>query len=286
MSKVVISRTSICSPQVSSRSPTELDTTVTQTRAVVARMASPSRGTVAQVGGDSVEVDRAALLALGDLGEREPQHCAGSPLREAEAVAATIVTPDDRQFTDLTLAADAEPATALTSTQHHPFWDETTRRWTGASDLQVGDQVRAADGTFLTVQAVRNYETDPQEARNLSLADLHTYYVLAGTTPILVHNARPPRQRPDFNAIDDDGNAYPHSKFMRAGDTGEIKKYAEWGPNVNPRDSRSFDLIKRFDRFGPGHTNADGTVVPTPHINEADGSARPLEDWEKPMGCP
>ncbi|MFF3004818.1 RHS repeat-associated core domain-containing protein [Kitasatospora sp. NPDC057940] len=206
---------------------------------------------------------------------------------KAEAVAATIVTPDDRQFTDLTLAADAEPATALTSTQHHPFWDETTRRWTGASDLQVGDQVRAADGTFLTVQAVRNYETDPQEARNLSLADLHTYYVLAGATPILVHNARPPRQRPDPRAIDDAGNAYPHSMIVReGGDTGDVKKYSEWAPNTNPRDPRSFDLVKRFDRYGPAHTNADGTTVPTPHINEADGSARPLEDWEKPMGCP
>ncbi|WP_167364461.1 hypothetical protein [Streptomyces regalis] len=37
---------------------------------------------------------------------------------------------------------------------------------------------------------------------------------------------------------------------------------------------------------GPAHTNADGTTVSTPHINEADGSARPLDDWEKPNGCP
>ncbi len=73
---------------------------------------------------------------------------------------------------------------------------------------------------------------------------------------------------------------------MRDNATGEIKKFAEWTPNTNPRDPRSFDLAKRFDRFGPAHTNADGSVVPTPHINEADGSARALHDWEKPMGCP
>ncbi|MFJ9843005.1 polymorphic toxin-type HINT domain-containing protein [Kitasatospora sp. NPDC101155] len=106
----------------------------------------------------------------------------------AEPVTATIVTPDDRQFTDLTLAAEAKSPATITSTQHHPFWDETTQRWTNAADVRIGDQLRAADGTLLTVQATRNYETQPQEARNLSVADLHTYYVLAGATPVLVHN--------------------------------------------------------------------------------------------------
>ncbi|MFD0568312.1 polymorphic toxin-type HINT domain-containing protein [Kitasatospora gansuensis] len=109
----------------------------------------------------------------------------------AKQVTATITTPDDKEFTDLTLTSTAgprAPPVAITSTQHHPYWDITTQRWTDAADLNPGDHLRAADGTELTVRTVTNYDTRAQTAYNLTVADLHTYYVLAGTTPVLVHN--------------------------------------------------------------------------------------------------
>ncbi|WP_280665650.1 MULTISPECIES: polymorphic toxin-type HINT domain-containing protein [unclassified Kitasatospora] len=108
----------------------------------------------------------------------------------AEPVTHTITTPDDQEFTDLTLltAPDGKP-TVLTSTQHHPLWDVTTGRWTNASDVHPGDQLHTANGTTVTVQAIRNYHTEPRTAYNLTVAQLHTYYVLAGTTPVLVHNS-------------------------------------------------------------------------------------------------
>ncbi|MGW4897421.1 polymorphic toxin-type HINT domain-containing protein [Kitasatospora sp. NPDC004240] len=114
----------------------------------------------------------------------------------AKSVTDTILTPDDETFTDLTLAADesgggdAEAAapTVLTSTHHHPYWNSTTQRWTNAGELAVGNKLRSADGSTITVTATRTYHTTPQPAHNLTVADLHTYYVLAGTTPVLVHN--------------------------------------------------------------------------------------------------
>ncbi|WP_329562234.1 TreTu family toxin [Kitasatospora sp. NBC_01266] len=148
-------------------------------------------------------------LAVGDqVASADPQ----TGQTSAETVTQTIITPNDTQFTDLTFATDApavgqtpqaQPTVsqagaavatvptdgAITSTQHHPYWDATTKRWTDAADLQVGDKV--ASGTNLgtaTVLTIRNYQTAPRTAYNLSVADLHTYYVLAGTTPILVHN--------------------------------------------------------------------------------------------------
>ncbi|MFB7677595.1 RHS repeat-associated core domain-containing protein [Kitasatospora purpeofusca] len=110
----------------------------------------------------------------------------------AKPVTDTILTPDDTGFTDLTLVAGdgrgtAEPA-VLTSTYHHPYWDVTTQRWTNAGDLAVGDELRTADGGTATVAATRTYRTAPRPAHNLTVADLHTYYVLAGRTPVLVHN--------------------------------------------------------------------------------------------------
>ncbi|GAA1932908.1 polymorphic toxin-type HINT domain-containing protein [Kitasatospora viridis] len=109
----------------------------------------------------------------------------------SEPVLATIVTPNDQNFTDLTIQTPNAPtvdAATLTSTQHHPFWDITTQTWTDAGNLKRGDQVRAEDGQPADVLNVRNYHTAPHTAYNLTVDHLHTYYVLAGTTPVLVHN--------------------------------------------------------------------------------------------------
>ena len=131
-------------------------------------------------------------LKVGDTVE------ATDPLTEKSApkhVVAKIATPDDRDFTDLTIAPPAStPSTkpeGLTSTQHHPFWDATSHRWTDAADLLPGDQVGLPDGRTVTVQSVRNYQTSPRIAYDLTVADVHTYYVLAGETPVLVHNSDP-----------------------------------------------------------------------------------------------
>ncbi|MFJ4674075.1 polymorphic toxin-type HINT domain-containing protein [Kitasatospora purpeofusca] len=107
-----------------------------------------------------------------------------------KTVTDVITTPDDQDYTDLTLtsASGESPGSTLTTTWHHPFWNLTTGRWTEASQLQIGELLRTPDGTPVTVTAVRRYH---QQATtyNLTVADLHTYYVVAGNTPILVHNA-------------------------------------------------------------------------------------------------
>ncbi|WP_097238874.1 RHS repeat-associated core domain-containing protein [Streptomyces sp. 1331.2] len=110
-----------------------------------------------------------------------------------ERVTKTIITPDDKDFTDLqlTTAVEANPAavpSTITSTQHHPYWDVTTKRWTDAADLQAGHQLLTPAGDTVTVASVRNYHTDSTSAYNLTVSQLHTYYVLTGATPILVHN--------------------------------------------------------------------------------------------------
>ncbi|MER5862818.1 ricin-type beta-trefoil lectin domain protein [Kitasatospora sp. NPDC002040] len=111
----------------------------------------------------------------------------------AEQVTNTIVTPDDYEYTDLTLSAPqtdgtSQPDLHITSTQHHPYWNASTAHWTDAANLHPGDQVQTPDRTTLTVKSLTNYLTRPTTAYNLTVAHLHTYYVLAGTTPVLVHN--------------------------------------------------------------------------------------------------
>ncbi|MFC1416584.1 RHS repeat-associated core domain-containing protein [Streptacidiphilus sp. N8-3] len=106
---------------------------------------------------------------------------------EAEPVTAVIKTLTDTKFTDLTVHTAAGDR-FITSTQHHPYWDATTKHWTNAADLAVGDKLSVAGDTSATVTRVRDY-TSHIVTYNLTVAELHTYYVLAGTTPILVHNA-------------------------------------------------------------------------------------------------
>ncbi|MFD7173797.1 RHS repeat-associated core domain-containing protein [Streptomyces sp. NPDC059929] len=107
-----------------------------------------------------------------------------------EAITATITTPDDKDFTDLTLTNDANPRgppAKITSTHHHPYWSETRHQWIDAGELHPGEHLRQPDGSLLTIQTVRNYQYTVT-THNLTVNQLHTYYVLAGSTPVLVHN--------------------------------------------------------------------------------------------------
>ncbi|MEV4715051.1 polymorphic toxin-type HINT domain-containing protein [Micromonospora sp. NPDC049374] len=75
----------------------------------------------------------------------------------------------------------------LGTTDDHPFWNETDREWQAAHALDRGDRLTGPYGS-----AVVTAEISPSVwhalAYNLTVDDTHTYYVLAGNTPVLVHN--------------------------------------------------------------------------------------------------
>ncbi|MFF3598069.1 RHS repeat-associated core domain-containing protein [Kitasatospora indigofera] len=140
--------------------------------------------------------DRSSLpiedLKAGDLVEATNPVTGES---SANPVTATITTPDDQDFTNLALATPAQgPGQKageqnLTTTQHHPFWDATSQKWTEAADLQAGHRLSLADGRLAIITGIRNYHKDPTVAYDLTIENVHTYYVMAGNTPVLVHNA-------------------------------------------------------------------------------------------------
>ncbi|MGW1767936.1 polymorphic toxin-type HINT domain-containing protein [Streptomyces sp. NPDC002073] len=111
-------------------------------------------------------------------------------------VDATIYTPDDRDFTTITLDG-ADGGGTVTATGNHPFWSETTRTWTDAAALKAGEQLRISDDTTARIAGVRHWKT-LQGAYNLTVNSLHTYNVLAGSVPVLVHNASKPRDMPNY----------------------------------------------------------------------------------------
>ncbi|MFD0499431.1 MULTISPECIES: polymorphic toxin-type HINT domain-containing protein [Streptomyces violaceusniger group] len=108
---------------------------------------------------------------------------------EARPVVATIVTNDDKDFTDLTVKTGDRPASII-ATDTHPFWVTSEARWVDAGDVITGMQLRTDKGKTVTVTSVRHF-TKPQRTYDLTVSRIHTYYVLAGATPVLVHNSGP-----------------------------------------------------------------------------------------------
>ncbi|GAA2469664.1 SCP1.201-like deaminase [Streptomyces mauvecolor] len=98
-------------------------------------------------------------------------------------VTRTIHTPDDRNFTDVTLT----DGSTLTSTSHHPFWSDKDRGWKNAADLTDGDSLRTSEGKTTAVVNTRDWQ-GLSDAYDLTVDGVHTYYVSTGTTNVLVHN--------------------------------------------------------------------------------------------------
>ena len=104
-------------------------------------------------------------------------------------VVATIITKNDKDFTDITVKTGHGDASII-ATDHHPFWSTNQHKWIDAVDLHPGDRLRTPNGHTAEVAATRHYHKQ-QTTRNLTINGIHTYYVLADKTPVLVHNSGP-----------------------------------------------------------------------------------------------
>jgi hypothetical protein len=92
----------------------------------------------------------------------------------------------DDDLLDVVVLTDNGVETIHT-TEHHRFWNDTTRTWVDAKDLRNGDRLRTTDGDIVTVGSLK---TLPGSAPMLDLtADTdHTFYVALTATAVLVHN--------------------------------------------------------------------------------------------------
>jgi hypothetical protein len=98
-----------------------------------------------------------------------------------------IVTEDDKHFNELSIATE-DGVEQLTATHEHPFWSPSQEEWIEAGTLAPGMTLLTEDGDTVRVTGNRAYTQDAR-TYNLTVSDLHTYYVLAGQTPVLVHNS-------------------------------------------------------------------------------------------------
>jgi RHS repeat-associated protein len=108
----------------------------------------------------------------------------------ARTVTATITGEGEKHLVDVSVDNDGDGTAdgTVTATDDHPFWVSEPGEWRDAKDINVGDLLRTSAGTHVQVTAVAR-RTAVQRVHNLTVDDLHTYYVVAGSAPVLVHNA-------------------------------------------------------------------------------------------------
>ncbi|MFC6932242.1 polymorphic toxin-type HINT domain-containing protein [Actinomadura yumaensis] len=123
---------------------------------------------------------------------------------QAKPVLATITSKGDKNLVQISVDTDAprphwttgkEPKNSGTlirthktansgviiATDAHPFWVAgNLNTWVKATDLKPGMWLRTSAGTYVQVTETKHWSTRHQRVHNLTIADEHTYYVLAG----------------------------------------------------------------------------------------------------------
>ncbi|MGW6421023.1 polymorphic toxin-type HINT domain-containing protein, partial [Streptomyces sp. NPDC055055] len=99
----------------------------------------------------------------------------------------TIVTQDDKEFTELTVKT-AAGTSKIVATDTHPFWSVNLDQWVEAGDVLPGTALRTPKGEAVDVVAARHY-VKRQLTYDLTVHGIHTYYVSVGGEHVLVHNS-------------------------------------------------------------------------------------------------
>ena len=111
---------------------------------------------------------------------------------KAETVTAEIKGKGLKHLVKVTVDTDGKrgsKTSSVTATDGHPFWVPEFGQWIDATDLQAGERLRTSAGTRVEITAIKRWTVPSATVHNLTVGEFHTYYVLAGATPILVHNA-------------------------------------------------------------------------------------------------
>ncbi|MGW2365515.1 polymorphic toxin-type HINT domain-containing protein [Streptomyces sp. NPDC001667] len=145
-----------------------------------------------------------------------------------------IVTEGDKHFNELTIATRNGPR-KITATYEHPFWSPSEHRWIKANEAKSGTSLLSNDRTTVRVQANRAFDRHAR-TYNLTVENLHTYYVLAGTTAVLVHNS---------DCFPDLGESWTPKPAAQVCGTGGCEAVAD-----NIQSVIGGDIMRITDRYG------------------------------------
>ncbi|OJF10724.1 hypothetical protein BG844_30460 [Couchioplanes caeruleus subsp. caeruleus] len=115
----------------------------------------------------------------------------------------------DTHLADVQTQDSAGRRGSIHTIQNHLFWSQSTKEWTEAKDLRPQTELRTTSAEQVHVTDVQTHD-GVQTMYDLTVSNIHTYYVLAGTTPVLVHNSG---CGPELSGMDNFGKKWgKHSK--------------------------------------------------------------------------
>ncbi|UUU21075.1 golvesin C-terminal-like domain-containing protein [Streptomyces sp. DSM 40750] len=160
--------------------------------------APPASGAACKVGnsfvpGTQVLMADGTTKAIEDIGIGDKVAASDVETDDAQTrtVTRTIEGDGTKHLVTITVDTDGRAGgktSTLTATDGHPFWIPDLARWVDAEDLKPDQWLSTGSGTWIRITAVTE-RTARATVHNLTVEGLHTYYVLAGETPVLVHNS-------------------------------------------------------------------------------------------------
>jgi hypothetical protein len=213
--------------------------------------------------------------------------------RGTRTVTDTIVGDGVKHLVGIRIRTSSGEST-IWATEHHPFWNPATGEWVDAGELRAGSALLTDDGDRVTVTGTSEVAR-VQRVHNLTVEGIHTYYVLAGDEPVLVHNCTRAtkgggwplpeggggaevngrwysehaleRMAPDTPQVRAELEARAPARAERAGLKPGTKEYGDWW-NSNGPDPRGVPpSVVEAEIRNPGSTgvkvitNAKGNVV-------------------------
>jgi hypothetical protein len=138
---------------------------------------------------------------------------------KVETVTAEIKGKGVKHLVKITVDTDGKKGSktaSVTATDGHPFWVPELGEWVDATDLKAGAWLRTGTGTRVQVTSVERWTVGSAAVHNLTVSSLHTYFVLAGATPVLVHNDGGEPVTDDFNQARNQALDWLSSRGFRA----------------------------------------------------------------------
>jgi hypothetical protein len=250
--------------------------------------------------GNSFTPDTKVLMADGsakkiedvDIGDKVLATDPETGETKVETVTAEIKGKGVKHLVKVTVDTDGKkgPKTAsVTATDGHPFWVPELGEWIDATDLAAGAWLRTRAGTRVQVTSVERWTVGSAMVHNLTVSDLHTYYVLAGATPALSHNCgNHPDERPGLDFTDRgrqevyDENVDRNGGILKCDYCGRtVERRASRGPDGKaikglPDDAQiDHEIPKAQGGCGSSH---NGCVAC--RACNRDKSAKTVEEWD------
>ncbi|MFJ7002359.1 polymorphic toxin-type HINT domain-containing protein [Streptomyces albidoflavus] len=153
---------------------------------VAAEKAAAAARAAAKKAAQAAKKKAAEARAAATRAAKEAQKKTGNAVQKAAKTNATKTAAKTQSGTKSAGGKDPAPTT-LTATDGHPFWVPQLDTWIDAADLNTGQYLQTSAGTRIQITAITQ-RTTQATVHNLTVAGTHTYYVVAGTASVLVHN--------------------------------------------------------------------------------------------------